>query len=187
VAHRDLASRIHVRNAAKADRPEPTRMTRRRHRRRGHGSYFERGDPCYSVSFLAIESLGNPTEVAMHYETITRTVEVDFSHKKQIGGGGEYARVRLRLEPLPRGSGVQFANEVTDDIIRAEWISGIQEGIQQASKTGVVAGHAVVDLKVTLLDGASHDIDSNWHTFRLAAQGAFWDGMRKAGPKILFR
>ena len=75
----------------------------------------------------------------MYYETITRTVEGVFSHKKQIGGGGEFARVRLRLEPLPSRAGLQFANELPDDdLIRAEWISGIQEGIQQASKTGVI-------------------------------------------------
>jgi elongation factor G len=127
-------------------------------------------------------------DAAMYCETITRTVEVDFTHKKQIGDGGEFARVRLRLEPLPSGAGLQFANELPDNnLIRAEWISGIQEGIQQASKTGVVAGHPVVDLRVTLLSGTYHDSDSNWRTFSLAAQGAFWDGMRKAGAKILLR
>src|SRR5437667_12288060 len=120
----------------------------------------------------------------MYYETITRAVEVDFTHKKRIGNGGEFAKVRLRLEPLPSGSGLQFINEVTDDVIPAEWIGGIQEGIQEASRTGILAGYPVVDLRVTLLTGAYHDMDSNWRTFNLAAQRAFWDGMRKAGPKI---
>jgi elongation factor G len=118
-------------------------------------------------------------------ETVSRTVEVDFTHKKIIGGGGEFAKVRIRLEPLPRGSGIQFANRALDRSVPAYFIGGVEEGIREASKTGVLEGGPVVDFKVTLLHGAYHEVDSNWRTFSLAAQGAFWDGMRKAGPTIL--
>jgi elongation factor G len=67
----------------------------------------------------------------MYCETITRTVEVDFAHKKQIGGRGEFAKVRLRLEPLPSGSGLQFINDVTDDVLRAEWISASKRAFRR--------------------------------------------------------
>jgi elongation factor G len=79
-------------------------------------------------------------EVAMYYETITRTAEIDFAHKKRIGNGGEFANVKLRLEPLPTGSGLQFVNNLTADDIPAGWIGGVKEGIQEASKTGILAG-----------------------------------------------
>ena len=120
----------------------------------------------------------------MKYETITRTVEVDFSHKKLIGAAGEFARVKLRLEPLPTGSGLQFVNEAPAGLIPSEWIGGVEEGIREACRTGVVSGHPVTDLRVTLVAGAYHEVDSNWRTFSLAARGALWDGMRKAGPTI---
>jgi elongation factor G len=128
-----------------------------------------------------------PPEVALYCETITRTVEVDFAHKKLIGSAGEFAKVRLRLEPLPSGTGLQFMNDSTEDVIPAEWTGGIEEGIQHASRTGVLVGYPVVDLRVTLVGGAYHEMDSTWHSFSLAAQGAFWDGMRKAEPRILIR
>jgi translation elongation factor EF-G len=127
------------------------------------------------------------TGLAMHYETITRTVEIDFAHKKLIAGGGEFAKVILRMEPLPIGSGLQFVNDVADDVIPGKWAGGVQDGIDEASKTGVLAGHPVNDLRVTLIGGAYHDVDSNRHTFSLAARAAFWNGMRKAGPAIRVR
>ena len=120
-------------------------------------------------------------------ETISRSVEVDFTHKKQIGGAGEFAKVRIRLEPLPRGAGVQFVNEVRRGAVPDRMIGGVEEGIREASKRGVLNGGPVVDFKASLTDGAYHEIDSNWHAFSLAAQGAFWNGMRKAGPKLLLR
>jgi elongation factor G len=127
------------------------------------------------------------TEREKRPETISRTVEIDFTHKKQIGGGGEFARVKIRLEPLPRGTGIQFVNEVRDGAVPKQMIGGVEEGIREAAKTGVLEGGPVVDFKATLIDGAYHETDSNWHTFSLAARGAFRDGMRKAGPKLLFR
>jgi elongation factor G len=123
----------------------------------------------------------------MQYETITRAVEATFVHKKIIGAGGEFAKVILRLEPLPDSSGMQFFNDVPDEVIPAKLVEGVREGVYEASKRGVLAGHPVTDLRVTLVDGAFHDIDSNRHTFGLAARGAFQDGMRKAGPAVRVR
>ncbi|QQO20433.1 hypothetical protein JJB98_11180 [Bradyrhizobium diazoefficiens] len=123
----------------------------------------------------------------MQYEIITRSAEATFVHKNLIGAGGEFAIVSLRLEPMPSGTGVQFINNVTDDILPIRLVEGVQEGIQEASKKGVLAGHPVTDLRVTLIDGKYHDIDSTQRTFSLAARGAFWDAMRMAGPGIAQR
>ena len=120
----------------------------------------------------------------MQYETITRAVDVAFVHKKIIGSGGEFAKVILRLEPLPDGSGLQFVNDVPDELLPTRLVEGVLEGVQDASKHGVLAGYPVTDLRVTLIDGTYHDTDSTRRTFSLAARGAFRDGMRKAEPKI---
>jgi elongation factor G len=116
-------------------------------------------------------------------ETVTRTVEVVYVHKRRIGGAGEFAQVRIRLEPLARGAGEQFANEALDFAVPQDWIAAIEEGIREAARKGVLTGGAVVDFKATLLDGAHHEVDSTWLAFKLAAQGGFWEAMRKAGPK----
>ena len=120
----------------------------------------------------------------MQYETITRVVDVVFVHKKIIGSGGEFAKVILRLEPLPDGSGLQFVNDVPDQLLPTGFVEGVLEGVQDASKHGVLAGYPVTDLRVTLIGGTYHDTDSNRQTFSLAARGAFRDGMWKAEPKI---
>jgi elongation factor G len=118
-----------------------------------------------------------------YQETISRTVEVAFVHKRQIGGAGEFAKVRIRLEPLARGAGVEFANAALDFAVPAEWTAAIEEGVRAAARRGVLAGGVVVDFKATLLDGAYHEVDSNWLAFKLAAQSAFWEAMRIAGPR----
>jgi elongation factor G len=120
----------------------------------------------------------------MQYEIITHAAEATFAHKKVIGGGGEFAIVSLRLEPLSGDSGVQFINDVTKKVLPTRLVEGVLEGIQEASNRGVIAGHPVTDLRVTLIDGKYHDVDSNRRTFSLAARGAFWDAMRKADPRI---
>src|SRR5208282_6796883 len=89
-----------------------------------------------------------------YLETITQSVEVDFTHKKIIGGGGEFAKVKIRLEPLLRGAGIQFESVVRDGSVPAECIGGVGEGIRKAAKTGVLAGGRVVDFKATLIGGA---------------------------------
>jgi elongation factor G len=123
----------------------------------------------------------------MYYEIITRAAEATFVHKKIVGAGGEFAKVTFRLEPLPAGSGLQFINDVADEVMPAKLVEGVREGVEEAAQTGILARYPVTDLRVTLVDGACHDADSNQRAFSLAARGAFWDGMRKAGPKIVER
>ena len=123
-------------------------------------------------------------------ETISRAAEARYVHKNIISSEdgavtrGEFAVVRLRLEPLPRGSGLKFANEDAP-IASREFVGGVEEGIREASKQGVIDGGPVVDVRVTLLECVYHEVDSNPRTFSLAAQGAFWEAMRKAGPRLL--
>jgi elongation factor G len=118
-------------------------------------------------------------------ETISQAVEVDFTHKRQVGGGGEFAKVLLRMEPLSRGSGVQFVNEVRAGALPDFITEGAEEGIREAAQEGVLGSGPVVDVKVTLIDGVYHELDSTRHTFRLAALGAFRRGMWRAGPRLL--
>jgi elongation factor G len=120
----------------------------------------------------------------MQYEIITRTAEATFAHKKQFAGGGEFAIVSIRLEPLPSGAGMQFVQGMSGKVLPTELIEGVREGIQEASKKGVLAGQPVTDLRATLINSIYHPIDSNRRTFSLAASGAFWDAMRKAAPRI---
>lgn len=121
----------------------------------------------------------------MRLETITSSAEASYTHMKIIGGGGEFAKVTLRLEPLPSGGGNDFVNAAPPFAVPSEFIEGVEEGIRKATETGTVSGAPVTDLRVTLLDGAFHEIDSNPRTFCLAAKEAFWAAMRRAGPKVL--
>jgi elongation factor G len=118
-------------------------------------------------------------------ETISRAAEVDYTHRKQSGGSGQYARVKIRFEPLPPGSGYQFENDVTGGNVPREFVPGVQKGLNSAIDTGILAGFPVTDLKCTLYDGAYHDVDSSALAFEIAARAAFREGMQKAGPKLL--
>jgi elongation factor G len=126
-------------------------------------------------------SVGAP-EVA-YRETISRTIEHDFTHKKQSGAAGEYARVKLRFEPLPPGTGYAF--EAVGGSVPKKFVPGVSKGLDAARNTGVLAGFPVIDLKVALIDGAYHDVDSSALTFEIAARAAFREGIAKAGPKLL--
>ncbi|HEX3429589.1 MAG TPA: hypothetical protein VHT03_01780 [Rhizomicrobium sp.] len=121
----------------------------------------------------------------MRLETITCSAEATYTHKKVFDGGGEFAKVTLRLEPLPSGGGFEFVNAALPLAIPIEFIEGVEEGIKRAAETGIVSGGPVIDLRVTLLDGAYHEMDSNPRTFGLAAKEAFWSAMRNAGPRVL--
>lgn len=110
-----------------------------------------------------------------------------YTHKKAFPGGGEFAKVMLRFEPLPVGEGLKVVNGMKEDWIPAGLVEAIDEGVREAAKTGVLAGKPVTDLRVTIMDAAFHEIDSTRETFRLAAQRAFWKGMRKAGVDIRAR
>ncbi len=117
-------------------------------------------------------------------ETITKAVEQDYTHKKQTGGAGQFARVKIRFEPL-EGGGYQFENAVVGGAVPKEYVPGVQKGLDAARDTGVIAGFPMIDFKATLIDGAYHDVDSNVMTFDIAARACFREGIAKAGPKLL--
>jgi elongation factor G len=118
-------------------------------------------------------------------ETITRTSEVDYTHKKQSGGSGQFARVKIRFEPLAPGSGFEFENDVVGGSVPKEYVPGVEKGLKGSLDNGVLAGFPVIDLKATLYDGAYHDVDSSALAFEIAARAAFKEGIQKAGPKLL--
>ncbi len=118
-------------------------------------------------------------------ETISRTAEVDYTHKKQTGGAGQFARVKLRFEPLQPGSGFQFESAVVGGSVPKEYVPGVQKGLDSARTTGVIAGFPMIDFKATLIDGAYHDVDSSVLAFEIASRAAYREGLPKAGPKLL--
>ncbi len=118
-------------------------------------------------------------------ETITRSVEHDYTHKKQTGGSGQFARVKIRFEPLPPGSGFEFENDVVGGAVPREYVPGVEKGLTAAKETGVIAGFPMIDFKATLIDGAYHDVDSNVLTFDIAARACYREGIVRAAPKLL--
>ncbi len=118
-------------------------------------------------------------------ETITRVSEVDYTHKKQTGGSGQYARVKMRFEPLAPGSGFEFENDVVGGTVPKEYVPGVEKGIRGSIDNGVLAGFPVIDFKATLTDGAYHEVDSSALAFEIASRAAFKEGMQKAAPKLL--
>ncbi len=118
-------------------------------------------------------------------ETITRASDVDYTHRKQTGGAGQFARVKLRFEPGERGSGFVFTNKVVGGSVPREYVPGIQKGLASAMQSGVLAGFPMVDLAATLMDGAYHEVDSSVMAFEIAARAAFREGIAKAAPVLL--
>ncbi len=118
-------------------------------------------------------------------ETISRTTEIDYTHKKQTGGAGQFARVKIVFEPLPAGEGYVFENGVVGGSVPKEYVPGVQKGIAGARESGVIAGFPVIDFKATLVDGASHDVDSSVMAFEIASRQACREGFSKAGPVLL--
>ncbi|CAO5175630.1 elongation factor G [Frankia sp. AiPs1] len=135
--------------------------------------------------FSVEANVGKP-QVA-YRETIRRKVEkVDYTHKKQTGGSGQYARVIINLEPSGGdGGGYEFQNKVTGGRIPKEYIPSVDAGCQEAMEFGVLAGYPLVDVKVTLLDGQYHDVDSSELAFKIAGSMVFKDAARKADPVLL--
>ncbi|MGO1385113.1 MAG: elongation factor G, partial [Arachnia sp.] len=129
-------------------------------------------------------NIGKP-QVA-YRETLRKSVEkVEYTHKKQSGGSGQYARVIMNLEPQEAGTGYEFVNAVTGGRIPREYIPAVDAGVKEAMKFGVLAGYPVEDIKVTLVDGAYHDVDSSEMAFKLAGSMAFKEMARRADPAIL--
>ncbi|MDC0349039.1 elongation factor G [Alphaproteobacteria bacterium] len=118
-------------------------------------------------------------------ETITKTVEVDYTHKKQSGGAGQFARIKLVFEPLSPGSGYEFESKIVGGSVPREYIPGVEKGFASSMSTGPVVGFPVIDFKITLVDGAYHDVDSSVMAFEIAARSAFREGTSKASPRLL--
>ncbi len=118
-------------------------------------------------------------------ETITRPHTETYTHKKQTGGSGQYAEVKITFEPLGRNEGVVFDNKVVGGAVPKEYIPAVEKGIAQQAETGVLAGFPTVDFKYSLIDGKYHDVDSSALAFEIAAKSCFRDGMKKASPIIL--
>ncbi len=118
-------------------------------------------------------------------ETITRLAEIDYTHKKQSGGSGQFGRVKIVFEPLEAGSGFVFENKIVGGAVPREYIPGVQKGIVSAMDNGVVAGFPLIDFKATLIDGAYHDVDSSALAFEIAARAAFREGIGKCAPRLL--
>jgi elongation factor G len=118
-------------------------------------------------------------------ETITRAVEVHHVLKKQTGGPGQFAEVRLRFEPLARGEGIRFDHQVVGGAVPREFIPAVEQGIRRAAEAGVLAGHPCVDFRATLVDGSFHERDSSSLAFELAAAAAARQAFGQAGPQLL--
>lgn len=118
-------------------------------------------------------------------ETITKDVEVDYTHKKQSGGAGQFARVKMKFKPRERNTGIKFNNTVVGGNIPREYIPGVEKGINSAAQNGVIAGYNVIDFEAEVYDGAYHDVDSSVLAFEIASRAAFREAVGKAGPKLL--
>ena len=134
--------------------------------------------------FKVQANIGRP-RVAYH-ESITKTVEkIDYRHVKQSGGHGQYAHVILSMEPGERGSGIEFEDKIFGGTIPREYIPAVKKGVLGAADSGVLAGYPVTDVKVTLIDGSFHEVDSSEMAFKTAGSMAFREGVRKGSPVLL--
>jgi elongation factor G len=133
--------------------------------------------------FKVEANIGQP-QVA-YRETITKRTEVDYTHKKQTGGSGQFARVKIVVEPNEAGAGSEFTSEVVGGTVPKEYIPGVQKGIESVMTSGVIAGFPMVDIKSRLIDGAYHDVDSSVLAFEIAGRAAFREAVQKAAPKLL--
>jgi elongation factor G len=133
--------------------------------------------------FKVEANIGAP-QVA-YRETITKPYQVDYTHKKQSGGTGQFARVIINFEPNEPGAGFEFTAKIVGGSIPKEYIPGVDKGLKSAMNTGVVAGFPMVDFKATLIDGGYHDVDSSVLAFEIATRAAFREGIAKASPVLL--
>jgi len=118
-------------------------------------------------------------------ETLARATQIDYTHKKQTGGTGQFARVKLRLEPNAAGAGNEFESEIVGGVVPKEYIPGVEKGVQSVWDAGVLIGFPMVDTKVTLYDGDYHEVDSSTIAFEIAARSAMKEGAEKSGVKLL--
>lgn len=133
--------------------------------------------------FKVEANIGAP-QVA-YRETISHEAEIDYTHKKQSGGSGQFARVKMVISPTEAGEGYSFESVIVGGSVPKEYIPGVEKGIQSVMDSGPLAGFPVIDFKVKLIDGAYHDVDSSVLAFEIAARAAMRDGLKKAGAKLL--
>ncbi len=134
--------------------------------------------------FKVQANVGRPR--VAYRESITRKVDkIDHKYAKQSGGRGQYGHVVFSMEPGERGSGVIFENKIIGGSVPKEYIPAIEKGVREATESGVIAGYPVVDLKVTLIDGSYHEVDSNEMAFKMAASMAFKEGVQRGGGVLL--
>ena len=133
--------------------------------------------------FKVETNIGAP-QVA-YRETITKPFQVDYTHKKQSGGSGQFARVIIDFAPAEKGAGFTFDQKIVGGSVPREYIPGVEKGLKAQKETGVVAGYPTIDFTATLVDGAYHDVDSSALAFEIAARAAFREGILKAAPVIL--
>ena len=118
-------------------------------------------------------------------EKLTRKTEIDYTHKKQSGGSGQFAKVKLVYEPAEPGAGSSFESKIVGGSVPKEYIPGVEKGFQSVLGSGVLAGFPVVDVKATLVDGAYHDVDLSALAFEIASRAAFREGLQKGGSVLL--
>ena len=133
--------------------------------------------------FKVEANIGAP-QVA-YRETIGHEAEIDYTHKKQSGGSGQFGRVKMVISPTEPGEGYSFESKIVGGSIPKEYIQGVEKGIKSVMDSGPLAGFPVIDFKVSLIDGAYHDVDSSVLAFELAARAGMREGLRKAGAKML--
>ncbi|PQV55345.1 elongation factor G [Defluviimonas denitrificans] len=133
--------------------------------------------------FKVEANIGAP-QVA-YRETISTQAEIDYTHKKQTGGTGQFARVKLVITPTEPGEGYSFESKIVGGAVPKEYIPGVEKGIKSVMDSGPLAGFPVIDFKVALIDGAFHDVDSSVLAFEIASRAAMREGLRKAGAKLL--
>lgn len=118
-------------------------------------------------------------------ETITARAQAQYRHKKQSGGHGQYGEVHIKIEPLPRGTGFEFVDEIVGGVIPRQYIPAVEKGIREVLDKGILIGHPIVDLRVRLFHGSYHEVDSSEAAFKIAASHAFQDAFNHAKPVIL--
>ena len=118
-------------------------------------------------------------------ETIRRATDIDYTHKKQTGGTGQFARVKFHIEPAESGKGFEFESKIIGGSVPKEYFPGVEKGLNSVLTSGPVAGFPVVDVKVQLVDGAYHEVDSSAIAFEIASRAAFREGLEKAGAVLL--
>ena len=122
---------------------------------------------------------------AYYREILSRRVEIDYTHKKQLGAAGQFARIKLVFEPGEPGSGYCFINESTADALPKEFARGVERSLERSCKHGVLAGFPIIDCTIRLADGAYHDVDSSVVAFEMAARGAYLEGLVKAQCELV--